>query len=101
MICSQRIAISPTSTERRYLGVHTQGYLLEYTTLVRLISFERPTKNMATGSNRMQAKLRFAPTPYIPLPEGKGALRRFSVIVGGGENQETSPPRGSPRICFA
>src|SRR6266436_4768855 len=33
MICSQRIAIRPTSTARRYLGVHTQRYLLEYTTL--------------------------------------------------------------------
>src|SRR5207302_7249364 len=31
--CSHRLAIGPTRTARRYLGVHTQWYLLERTTL--------------------------------------------------------------------
>ena len=31
--CSQRFTIRPTSTARLYLGVQTQWYLLEYTTL--------------------------------------------------------------------
>jgi hypothetical protein len=52
----------------------------------------------------MQAKLCVANMLYIPMPEGKLALGRFSAIMRGPENQETSPARGfrgSPRICFA